>query len=92
MESAKRELFEETGVENCKIIPLWDYEYIWENGEGSNNGRTYYAEVYSLGVLPESEMDHIELFDTVPENYTYNREDELADIEKIEKMLKGINE
>lgn len=92
MEAAKRELFEETGVENCKIIPLWDYEYIWENGEGSNNGRTYYAEVYSLGVLPESEMDYIELFDTVPGNYTYNREDELADIEKIEKMLKGINE
>lgn len=89
MEAAKRELFEETGIKDCRIISLWDYEYIWENGKGSNNGRVFYAEVNSLGVLPESEMDHIELFDTVPENYTYNRENELADIEKVEKMLKA---
>lgn len=90
MEAAKRELFEETGIVDCKIIPLWDYEYIWENGAGSNNGRVFYAEVNALGVLPESEMDRIELFDTVPENYTYNREDELKDIEKIEKMLRVV--
>ncbi|MBE5940540.1 MAG: NUDIX domain-containing protein [Lachnospiraceae bacterium] len=89
MEAAKRELFEETGIKDCKIIPLWDYEYIWDNGAGSNNGRVFYAEVNSLGVLPKSEMDHTRLFDTVPENYTYNRDDELADIEKIEKILKA---
>lgn len=89
MEAAKRELFEETGIEDCRIIPLWDYEYIWENGEGSNNGRVFYAEVNSLGVLPKSEMERIEFFDTVPENYTYNRDDELKDIEKIGKMLKA---
>ena len=89
MEAAKRELYEETGIEDCKLIPLWDYEYIWENGEGRNNGRVFYAEVNSLGKLPESEMERIELFDTVPENYTYNREDEIKDIHKIEKMLKA---
>ena len=82
-------MFEETGIEDCRIIPLWDYEYIWENGEGSNNGRVFYAEVNSLGILPESEMERIELFDIVPENYTYNRDDEMKDIEKIEKMLKA---
>lgn len=87
MEAAKRELFEETGIQDCTLIPLWDYEYVWENGEGSNNGRVFYADVNSLGFLPESEMDHIEFFDTVPENYTYNREDELKDIKKIERML-----
>lgn len=89
MEAAKRELLEETGIEDCRIIPLWDYEYIWENAEGSNNGRVFYAEVNSVGVLPESEMERIEFFDTVPENYTYNRDDELKDIEKVEKMLKA---
>lgn len=89
IEAAKRELFEETGIKDCKIIPLWDYRYIWENGEGSNNGRVFYAKVNSLGTFKESEMGHIKLFDTVPENYTYNREEELADIEKIEKMLKA---
>ena len=34
-------------------------------------------------------MDRIELFDTVPVNYTYNREDELNDIAKIEKTLEA---
>ena len=89
MEAAKRELLEETGIEDCKIMPLWDYEYIWENGEGSNNGRVFYAEVYALGLLPDSEMERIELFDTVPENYTFDREAELRDIRNIEKMLRA---
>lgn len=85
LEAARRELYEETGIRDCKMIPLWDYEYIWESGEGRNNGRIFFAEVNALGELPESEMDRIELFDTVPVNYTYNREDELNDIAKIEK-------
>ncbi len=89
MEAAKRELYEETGITDCNIIPIWDYHYIWENGTGGNCGRVFYAEVNSLGTLPKSEMDHVKLFETVPEKYTYNREDELRDIEKIEKMLKA---
>ncbi len=89
LEAARRELYEETGIRDCKMIPLWDYEYIWESGEGRNNGRIFFAEVNALGELPESEMDRIELFDTVPENYTYNREDELNDIAKIEKTLEA---
>ncbi len=89
MQAARRELFEETGIQDCKVIPLWDYEYIWENGEGRNNGRVFYAEVNSLGTLPKSEMERIEFFDTVPESYTYDREDELRDIQYIEKMLRA---
>ena len=89
LEAARRELYEETGIRDCKMIPLWDYEYIWESGEGRNNGRIFFAEVNALGELPESEMDRRELFDTVPENYTYNREDELNDIAKIEKTLEA---
>lgn len=89
LEAAKRELYEETGIRDCEIFPMWDYEYIWESGEGRNNGRIFYAEVNALGELPESEMDRIELFDTVPENYTYNREDELNDIAKVEKTLEA---
>lgn len=92
LQAAKRELYEETGITDCDMIPLWDYEYIWENNRGRNNGRVYLALAHSLGTLPESEMDKIELFDTVPENYTYNREEEAADIEKVEKMLKAYRE
>ena len=87
MEAAKRELFEETGINDCTIIPLWDYKYIWKNGNGQNNGRVFYAKAHSLGQLPDSEMERIDLFDTVPENYTYDREEELRDIVMIEKSL-----
>lgn len=89
MEAARRELFEETGIQDATLIPLWDYEYIWENGQGRNNGRVFYAEVNSLGELPESEMERIELFDTVPENYTYDRDEEKRDLEIIERMLRA---
>lgn len=92
MQAAKRELYEETGITDCKIIPLWDYEQIWDDGIGKNNGRVYAAIANSLGKLPESEMDRIELFDSVPENYTYNKEEEKNDLEKIEKMLKAYEE
>lgn len=90
--AAKRELYEETGITDCDIIPLWDYEFIWDNGMGKNNGRVYIALVHSFGELPESEMDRIELFDTVPENYTYNVEEEERDLQFIEKMLKAYKE
>ena len=89
MEAAKRELFEETGITDARLLPLWDYEYVWENGQGSNSGRVYYAEVNSLGELPKSEMERIELFDTVPDNYTYDRDEEMQDLEMVEKMLRA---
>lgn len=92
LQAARRELHEETGITDCDMIPLWDYEYIWENNRGRNNGRVYLALARSLGTLPESEMGKIELFDTVPENYTYDRDEEAADIEKVEKMLKAYRE
>lgn len=89
MEAAKRELYEETGIVDARLLPLWDYEFVWENGQGRNNGRVYYAEVNSLGELPESEMERIELFDSVPENYTYDRAEEMRDLEMVERMLKA---
>ena len=92
LHAAKRELYEETGIKDCRMIPLWDYEYIYEDGQGRNNGRVFYAEVFSLGELPESEMDRIELFDTVPENYTYDRADEIKDLAIVDKMLQAYEE
>jgi len=92
LHAAKRELYEETGIRDCRILPLWDYEYIYENGQGQNNGRVFYAEVFSLGELPGSEMERIEFFDTVPENYTYDRADEKKDLANIDKMLQAYEE
>ena len=59
---------------------------------GQNNGRVYIALVHSFGEMPESEMDRIELFDTVPEKYTYSVEEEEGDIRIIEKMLRAYRE
>lgn len=87
MQAARRELCEETGITDCEIIPLWDYVQPWDDGIHKNNGRVYVALTRSLGQLPESEMERIELFDTIPENYTYNREEALRDLEMVDKML-----
>lgn len=34
-----RELYEEIGIRDCYMIPLWDYEQLWDDGVGNNNGR-----------------------------------------------------
>lgn len=87
--AAFRELWEESGITDCYLIPVWDYEQIWEDGIGRNNGRAYFAIVHSLGVLPKSEMERVELFDDVPDNYTYNREEDRANLARIEEALKS---
>ena len=86
--AAFRELYEETGITDCYMIPMWDYEQIWDDGVGRNNGRAYYADVHSLGSLPESEMEKVAFFDDVPENYTYDREEDRANLVRIEELLK----
>lgn len=92
LQAAKRELYEETGITDCEIIPLWDYAFVWENGQGQNNGRVYLAIARSLGELPASEMDRIELFDEVPLNYTYDREEEKNDLINAEKIWRAYRE
>lgn len=87
LEAAKRELYEETGITDCSLTPLWDYTQIWDDGIHQNNGRVYYAEVYSLGTLPESEMEKIEFFDNVPDNYTYDRVEDRNNLDMTEKII-----
>lgn len=85
--AAKRELYEETGVTDAVIKPVWDY--VFSNGRHRHNGRVYFAEVASLGELPDgSEMDHIILSDTVPDNFTYDRDIEASDINAVRRMMK----
>ena len=87
--AAFRELWEESGITDCYMIPVWDYEQIWDDGIGKNNGRAYYAIVHSMGALPESEMERVALFDDVPENYTYDPAEERADYARIAEALKA---
>ena len=87
LQAARRELFEESGITDCEMIPLWDYEQPWDDGIHKNNGRVYAAIAHSLGELPESEMEQVELFDTLPDNYTYDREEALRDLERAQAIL-----
>jgi len=65
LESAKRELYEETGAIDFNIIPICDYY------SSLSAAQIFFANIYNIGNLPESEIDTIKVFDTFPENLTY---------------------
>ncbi len=71
MEAARRELFEESGAIDYKITALFDYS-AWHNGK-QRYGRVYFAEVETLGKLPEFEIAEITMQQTLPEELTYNK-------------------
>ena len=72
-DTAKRELFEESGAIDFDIKPICDYlcDYSFAEDKVSSYGRLFYAEIKALGDLPESEIGKIELFDALPEKLTY---------------------
>lgn len=71
LEAAKRELYEESGAVDYEIEPLCDY---WAGVEGTDdwaNGRVFYAKIFKLEDMPESEMAETKQFDELPQNLTY---------------------
>jgi|GEM_PF-320786 len=73
--AARRELYEETGSIKFDIEVICDYWACDEPHETKNvgwsNGVVFLATVDTLGELPESEMEKINLFDEMPPNLTY---------------------
>jgi len=68
--AAGRELAEETGAKEFSIECVSGYSVEKEGRTGY--GRLYFAEVASLGEIPDkSEIAEISLLDTLPENLTY---------------------
>lgn len=67
--TAKRELFEESGIKEAKLYPVCDY--CGYDDYGFANGVVFLAVVDSIGSLPDSEMQEISTFDELPENLTY---------------------
>ncbi|WP_152391875.1 NUDIX hydrolase [Paenibacillus guangzhouensis] len=65
IEAAGRELFEESGAVDFGISPIGIYEM-----DGSY-GMVFYAEVDTLGELPESEIAEIRLSDDLPVGLNY---------------------
>lgn len=69
LDAAKRELHEETGATSFDIRPIFDY---WAGDDSSwANGMVFYADIKELGAMPESEMEKVECFETLPTNLTY---------------------
>ena len=69
LEAARRELYEESGVQDAEVIPVCDYCGFTDTR--SANGVVFLAVVNALGTLPESEMAEVRLFDQLPDNLTY---------------------
>ncbi|WP_316572929.1 NUDIX domain-containing protein [Neobacillus sp. YIM B06451] len=68
-ETAKRELFEETGCKDVELFPICDYSM-----DDSNNkifGRLFFARIKKIGQLPVSEIDEVKLFENLPLSLTY---------------------
>lgn len=75
LETAKRELYEESGAVDFDIIPICVYSVTGEtrvNQSGEESfGMLYSAEVRRFEKELHSEMERVELFDTLPDNWTY---------------------
>lgn len=64
LDTAKRELFEETGATKANIEPVCLFSI-------STYGLLCFAEIEELSKLPNFEIERIDFFDTIPENLTY---------------------
>lgn len=68
---AKRELYEETGADIYELEPVCVYS-VKRDGEDESFGMLYIAQIEQFSMLPESEIEHVELLDELPkENWTY---------------------
>lgn len=64
-DTARRELYEETGAVDADIRPVCYYSF-------NDVGMLFYANIRRLEPIPEaSEIREVRLFDTLPENLTY---------------------
>ncbi|QED47773.1 NUDIX hydrolase [Cytobacillus dafuensis] len=69
IDTAKRELFEETGAKEFEVEPICDYSM--DDSFNKRFGRLFFAKIFEIGQLPNSEIDEIKLFDKLPKKLTY---------------------
>ena len=75
LQAAKRELWEETGATKFDIKPIGYYGAKGSDGiiESIDEvyGQIYYADIKKIEKLPDFEMEKIELFEDLPNDWTY---------------------
>lgn len=74
LDTARRELQEETGAIDYNIEPITVYSVTRkdiDNNENETFGMLFYAEVHSLKDTLENEIEEIKFFDRIPVNLTY---------------------
>lgn len=72
-ETARRELYEETGAVKFDIWPVCVYSVVAKDNFGGEEsfGMLYYAEVESLEPELHSEIEKVVILDKLPESWTY---------------------
>lgn len=75
LETAKRELYEETGAIKYEITPICVYSVIGKtrvNEKGDESfGMLYFANIETFENVLHSEMEKVELFNVLPKDWTY---------------------
>lgn len=75
LDTAKRELTEETGARDYSIEPVCVYSVTGKNRVNETGEETYgmlfFAHIHSFDSLPNSEMESVKLFDELPTEWTY---------------------
>ena len=74
-DTAKRELYEETGALDYSIKPICPYSVIRKNRVNETGeetfGMLYYADIEAFAQELHSEIEKVVLMDTLPDNWTY---------------------
>lgn len=83
-ETAKRELWEETGAIKYNLEPVCVYSV--ETNAEETFGMLYFADIIEFEQLPSLEMEKIELFDELPKEWTYPLIQPLL-LEQVKKLL-----
>ncbi|MDU4327072.1 MAG: NUDIX domain-containing protein [Clostridium celatum] len=73
IETASRELFEETGANKFKLtlVCIYSVERNEEVNYTESFGQLFYAEIECINELPEFEIETIKLFNNIPNELTY---------------------
>ena len=68
-ETARRELYEETGAQDFRLYPIGAYAAA--DNQGESQGMLYFANIAAFGPLPGLEIGEITLAERIPGEWTY---------------------